>query len=96
MKKLILTIMILAGLSTSAQADSKKDFCLAIGEMGMVMVKARDTVPLVNAINLVKGAGFQGAFETYAMGVIAIAYETPYGAEQYGQLVALDCMKEDL
>ena len=96
MKKLILTILILAGLSTSAQATTKKEFCLAMGEMGMTMVQVRDTVPLSNAINLLKGSGFVGDFETYAMGVVAIAYDTDYGAEQYGQLVALDCMKEDL
>ena len=96
MKKLILTILIMVGLSTSAQADTKKDYCLAIGEMAMMVVKARDSVPFSTAINLVKGVGFDGVFETYALGVVAIAYDTDYGAQQYGQLVALDCMKEDL
>ena len=98
MKRLILSIAILVGLSVSAQADrlTKKDYCLAIGEMGMTIVQVRDTVPLSNAINLVKSVNFTGDFETYALGVIAIAYDTDYGARQYGQLVALDCMKEDL
>ena len=96
MKKLILTILILAGLSTSAQAETKKEYCLAIGEMGMMMVKARDTIPLSNALNLVKSVNFDGAFETYALGVVAIAYDTDYGARQYGQMVALNCMQEDL
>ena len=96
MKKLILTIMILAGFGTSAQAETKKDFCLAVGEIGMTIVQVRDTVPLSTSIRLLKDAGFQGDFETYALGVVAIAYDTDYGARQYGQLVALDCMKEDL
>ena len=96
MKKLILTILILAGLSTSAQAMTKKDMCLVIGEMGMTVVEVRDNLPLENAINILKGAGLDRSFETYAMGVVAIAYDTDYGAKQYGQMVALDCMKEDL
>ena len=96
MKKLILTILILAGLSTSAQADTKKEYCLAIGEMGMTVVEVRDNMLLSTAINLLKGAGLDRSFETYAMGVVAIAYDTTYGAKQYGQMVALDCMKEDL
>ena len=44
MKKLILTILILAGLSTSAQAYTKKEYCLAIGEMGMTVVEVRDNM----------------------------------------------------
>ena len=96
MKKLILTILILAGLSTSAQATTKKEYCLVIGEMAMTVVEVRDNMPIENAINILKGAGLDASFETYAMGVVAIAYATDYGAQQYGQMVALDCMKEDL
>ena len=96
MKKLMIMIAILIGFSATAQADTKKEWCLAIGEVAMTVVEVRDNMPIENAINILKGVGLDTSFETYAMGVVAIAYGTNYGAEQYGQMVALDCMKEDL
>jgi hypothetical protein len=96
MKKLMIMITILIGFSATAQADAKKEVCLAIGEVAMTVVEVRDNMPIENAINILKGVGLDTSFETYAMGVVAIAYGTDYGAEQYGQMVALDCMKEDL
>jgi|TARA_B110000977_G_C10775852_1_gene376564 hypothetical protein len=96
MKKLILTIAILIGLSTSAQAVSKSQFCSMMGQMASQLVSSKTTVPLSRAITLVESVGFTGDFKSYAYGVVAIAYDTDLSASQYSQAVTLNCLQEDL
>ena len=97
MKRVIIIITaVLIGLSMPAQADSKSEYCGVMGEMATQLVASRDTVPLSTAIGLVDGVGFTGDFKSYALGVVAIAYDTDLSAWDYGQAVALNCMMEDL
>jgi hypothetical protein len=96
MKKLIITMAILLGLSASAQAVPKSEYCGMMGEMASQLISSKATVPLSTAIALVESVGFTGDFNAYALGVVAIAYDTDLSATEYGQAVVLNCMLEDL
>ena len=95
MKKLIITIAILAGFSTSAQAMTKTQACQAMEMMGVEVMKFKQVGGTLNqAVQIMKPnlVGLPVSDQNYLMGVIAIAFESTLTPRSYGKAVYSNCL----
>ena len=94
MKKTFITLLILAGLSFPAKAETKADMCLAFGKMAIKVVEYRDTIPMETSIEMLNGVmDFQDSKLNYLTGVVGIAYITDLSPLDYGKAVMVNCME---
>ena len=95
MKKLIITIAILAGLSASAQAMTKTQACQMVEIMGVEVMKFKQVGGTLNqAVQIMKPnlVGLPVSDQNYLMGVIAIAFESTLTPRSYGKAVYSNCL----
>ena len=95
MKKLILTVAILVGLSTSAQAMTKTQACQHIEMMGVEVMKFKQVGGTLNqAIAIMEPnlVGLPVSDQTYLAGVIAVAFESTMSPKSYGRAVYSNCL----
>ena len=93
MKKTLITLLVLAGLSFPAKAETKADMCLAFGKMAIKVVEYRDQVSLEKSIEMLNGVGFDNSKLNYATGVVGIGYITDLSPLDYGKAVMVNCME---
>jgi|TARA_B100001093_G_C26304235_1_gene790743 hypothetical protein len=95
MKKLILTIAILAGLSISAQATTKTQACQSVEYLAVSVMEFKQVGGnLDQAIQIMQPnlVGLSTADQNYMMGVIAIAFESTMAPKSYGKAVYSNCL----
>ena len=95
MKKLIITMALLAGLSTSAQAMTKTQACQMVEIMGVEVMKFKQVGGTLNqAIQIMEPnlVGLTVSHQTYLAGVIAVAFESNMSPNSYGRAVYSNCL----
>lgn len=95
MKKLIITIAIMAGLSTSAQAMTKTQACQMVELMGVEVMKfkqAGGTLDLAVQIMEPNLKGLTVSHQRYLAGVIAVAFDSNMSPNSYGRAVYSNCL----
>ncbi len=95
MKKVILTMAVLVGLSVPAQAMTKTQACQHIEMMGVEVMKFKQVGGTLNqAISIMEPnlVGLTVSDQTYLAGVIAVAFESNMSPKSYGRAVFSNCL----
>ena len=97
MKKLMIMTAMLIGFTFSAQATTKTQACMDIGEMGRAVMDAKNAgVPISMALDIVNAqsrkSGLNRSETNYMAGIVAIAYESNVSSRAFKQAVYENCL----